>query len=56
MVLCFATMMVALSVLQRGSRKMALIAFIASMLMSLGMFLFEIYSPSDGFRMPWLQW
>ena len=56
MVLCFATMMVALSILQSGSRRMALAAFTTSMLMSLVLFLFEIYSPSHGFRMPWLQW
>jgi hypothetical protein len=56
MVLCFATMMVALSILQRGGRRTSLAAFSISMLMSLGLFLFEIYSPSYGFRMPWLQW
>lgn len=56
MVLCFATMTLALSILQSGGRRSALAAFAVSMLMSFGMFLFEIYSPSDRFRMPWLQW
>lgn len=55
MVLCFVTMLMALLTLQFGSYRVSTAVFAASMLMSLGMFLFEIYSPSDGFRMPWLQ-
>lgn len=33
----------------------AILSLIACLSLSMGLFLFEIYSPDYGFRMPWLQ-
>jgi len=34
---------------------LALAALVVGLALSAGLFLFEIHSPEDGFRMPWLQ-
>ena len=55
MVLCFTTMSLALASLRFGPRWLALAAFVVGLALSAGLFLFEIQSADDGFRMPWLQ-
>ena len=55
MALIFATLTVALLAARSGLRRLAVAALLACLLLSAGLFLFEIHSPEDGFRMPWLQ-
>ena len=55
MALIFATLTAALAALLFGPRALAVAILLACLLMSLGLFLAEIRSPEDGFRMPWLQ-
>jgi hypothetical protein len=55
MVLCFAAMSLALACIRFGPRWLAVTALTAALALSAGLFLFEIHSPDDGFRMPWLQ-
>jgi hypothetical protein len=55
MVAVFATMLVALVCAWLRRRSLAIGAFVASLLLATGLFLFEVYSPEYGFRMPWLQ-
>lgn len=38
-----------------GRRSLAIALFAACLALSVGLFLFEIYSPEYGFRMPWIQ-
>ena len=38
-----------------GSRTLAVALFFGCLVLSIGLFLFEIYSPESGFRMPWIQ-
>jgi len=38
-----------------GRRSLAIALFVACSALSVGLFLFEIYSPEYGFRMPWIQ-
>jgi len=51
----FATLSLALLAAYRGPRWVAALAMLACLALSVGLFLFEIYSPEYGFRMPWLQ-
>jgi hypothetical protein len=51
----FATMLLALVVGRFGPAWLAILSLIACLGLSVGLFLFEIYSPDYGFRMPWLQ-
>jgi hypothetical protein len=51
----FATMFLALLVLWLGRRAIAIGLLVVSLALSVWLFLFEIYSPDYGFRMPWLQ-
>jgi hypothetical protein len=51
MVAVFATMALAILIGQFGPRWLAAICLVACF----GLFVFEIYSPNFGFRMPWLQ-
>lgn len=51
----FATMSLALAGGWLGWRRLAIASFAASLLLAIGLFLFEIYSPVYGFRMPWIQ-
>lgn len=55
MVAVFATMALAIIVGQLGPRWLGGIFLIASIGLFVWLFLFEIYSPEWGFRMPWLQ-
>jgi hypothetical protein len=38
-----------------GRQVIAIACLIACLLLSIGLFLFEVYSPDYGFRMPWIQ-
>lgn len=55
MVAVFATMLLALVAGRSGPRWLAVTALLASLALAIGLFLFEIYSPEYGFRMPWIQ-
>ena len=51
----FATLMLSFLFACTGPRWLAMAFVIACLGLSIGLFLFEIYSPEYGFRMPWLQ-
>ena len=55
MVAVFATMLVAFACAWFRRRALAIGAFVASLLLATGVFLYEVYSPEYGFRMPWIQ-
>lgn len=55
MVAVFATMTLALICGWMGRRSLAVALFVVCLILSVGLFLFEIYSPEYGFRMPWIQ-
>ena len=55
MVAVFATLSLALICGWMGRRSLAVVLFAACLVLSIGLFLFEIYSPESGFRMPWIQ-
>jgi len=55
MLAVFATLSTALLAAYRGPRWLAVLSMLACLALSTGLFLFEIYSPEYGFRMPWLQ-
>jgi hypothetical protein len=55
MLAIFATMSLALLASYRGLRWLAILSILVCLALSVGLFLFEIYSPEYGFRMPWLQ-
>lgn len=55
MVAIFATMSLALVAARYGPRWLAVVFSVVSLALSTGLFLYEIYSPDYGFRMPWLQ-
>ena len=55
MLVVFATLSLALLAAYCGPRWLAVVAILACLALSIGLFLFEIYSPEYGFRMPWLQ-
>lgn len=55
MVAIFAVMSLALLTAHLGSRRLAVAAVLACLGLSTALFLYEIYSPEYGFRMPWLQ-
>ena len=55
MVAVFASMVLALFAARWGPRWLALAALFACLALSIGEFLWEVYSPLDGFRLPWLQ-
>jgi hypothetical protein len=55
MLAVFATMSLALLAGYYGPRWSAVLAMVVCLALSIGLFLFEIYSPEYGFRMPWLQ-
>lgn len=55
MVAVFATMSLALIFGWFGNRSLAISLFALCLALSIGLFLFEIYSPEYGFRMPWIQ-
>jgi hypothetical protein len=51
----FATMSLALLAEYFGPRWFAVSSMLVCLGLSIGLFLFEVYSPEYGFRMPWLQ-
>ncbi len=55
MVAVFAAMALALGAAHWGPRWLAVVALFACLALSMGEFLYEIDSPVDGFRLPWLQ-
>ena len=55
MVPIFATLLLALTAAWMGRQAFAIACLIACLLLSIGLFLFEVYSPDYGFRMPWIQ-
>jgi hypothetical protein len=55
MVAVFATMLLALVAGRYGPAWLAICSLLVCLALSIGLFLFEIYSPDYGFRMPWLQ-
>jgi hypothetical protein len=55
MLAVFATMSLALLAGQYGPRWLAVLSILACLALSIGLFLFEIYSPEYGFHMPWLE-
>ena len=55
MVAIFATMVLALVAARWAPRWLALAALLVCLVLSVGEFLYEIDSPVDGFRLPWLQ-
>ncbi len=55
MVTVFATMTLALILGWIGRRSWAVALFVFCLALSIGLFLFEIYSPEYGFRVPWIQ-
>lgn len=55
MVAVFATMTLGLILGWFGRRSLAVAFLAACLVLSIGLFLFEIYSPEYGLRMPWIQ-
>lgn len=55
MVAVFATMSLALICVWLGRHRLSVALFAASLGLAAGLFLYEIYSPEYGFRMPWIQ-
>lgn len=55
MVAVFLTMTAALISGWLGRRDIAIACLAACFALALGLFLFEIYSPEYGFRMPWIR-
>ena len=51
----FTTLSLALLAEYCGPRWLAVSAMLLCLTLSIGLFLFEIYSPEYGFHMPWLQ-
>jgi hypothetical protein len=51
----FALMLAAVFLAWRGNGSAAVICVLGVLALSIGQFLYEIYSPEYGFRMPWLQ-
>jgi hypothetical protein len=55
MTLIFALLLAALTLAACGRARPGLICLLAALVCSGGLFLFEIYNPAYGFRMPWIQ-
>lgn len=55
MTLIFALLTLALCLGYFGRARIALLCLLASLAFSIGLFLFEVYNPEYGFRMPWIQ-
>jgi len=55
MLAVFATLSLALLAEYCGPRWLAVSSMLVCLALSIGLFLFEIYSPDYGFHMPWLQ-
>ena len=55
MALIFAVLTLALFAAFSSYRRLAVAVILCCLLLSIGQFLWEVYSPDYGFRMPWLQ-
>ena len=55
MLAVFATMSLALLAGYYGPRQCSVLLMLVCVALAIGLFLFEIYNPEYGFRMPWLQ-
>jgi hypothetical protein len=55
MLAVFATLSLALLAEYCGPRWFAILSILLCLVLAVGLFLFEIYSPEYGFHMPWLQ-
>ena len=55
MVAIFTSMLLALVAARWGPGWLGLAALLACLALSTGLFVYEIDSPVDGFRLPWLQ-
>jgi hypothetical protein len=55
MAVIFAMMSAALLVGRFGRRSLAIALLLIALLLAVHLFLWEIYSPQYGFRMPWIQ-
>jgi len=55
MVTVLVALSAALALAMRGHRDSALFAIAIGLALAIALFLYEIYSPQYGFRMPWLQ-
>jgi Na+/H+-dicarboxylate symporter len=51
----FATLLAAFILDRAGLQRFAAACFVTSLALCIGLFMWEIYSPEYGFRMPWLQ-
>ena len=51
----FALLLAALFLAWRGEGRIATLCALATLALATGLFLFEIYNPEYGFRMPWIQ-
>jgi hypothetical protein len=51
----FASLLLAFVLDLAGFRRLALASLFVSFVLGTGLFLWEVYSPDYGFRMPWLQ-
>lgn len=51
----FATLLLAFVLDLCGLRRLAASCLFLSLALCIGLFLWEVYSPDYGFRMPWLQ-
>lgn len=51
----FAVLTIAFGLNVVGLRRLAVSCLLVCLALTVGLFLWEIYSPVDGFRMPWLQ-
>jgi hypothetical protein len=55
MALIFAALSLALVAACAGRGRLATVSILSCLLLSIGEFLWEVYSPEYGFRMPWIQ-
>jgi hypothetical protein len=55
MALIFGTLLISLGLAWSGRGQLAVAAILSCLLLSIGEFLWEVYSPEYGFRMPWIQ-
>lgn len=55
MVVIFATLLAAFVSGWFGRERLAALLFVSTLALAVGLFLYEIYSPEYGFRMPWIQ-
>jgi hypothetical protein len=55
MAIVYATLLMAFILDLAGQRRIAISCLFLSLALGVGLFLWEVYSPDYGFRMPWLQ-